>query len=127
MDRAMSSDEQAIRELIDTWMQASKAGDTPTVLSLMTDDVVFMVPGREPFGKDAFAASSEAMKGITIDGTATVVELHVLGDWAYVRNHLEITITAAGQTPDHRAGYTLTIFRKQGGRWRLARDANLVS
>jgi uncharacterized protein (TIGR02246 family) len=42
----MSDDEGAIRELVAKWMAASQAGDTQTVLSLMTDDVVFMVPGR---------------------------------------------------------------------------------
>ena len=30
--------------------------DLATVLSLMTDDVVFMVPGQEAFGKEAFTA-----------------------------------------------------------------------
>ena len=59
-----NTDEQAIRELIDTWMRASRAGDTATVLSLMTDDVVFMTPGREPFGKEAFAAASAAMTNV---------------------------------------------------------------
>jgi uncharacterized protein (TIGR02246 family) len=124
----MTADDQAIRDLIDTWMRASKAGDTQTVLNLMTDDVVFMTAGREPFGKEAFAAASDAMKGTTIDGKATIVELQVLGDWAYVRNHLEITMTAPGRDPHRRSGYTLTILRKQpDGRWLLARDANLVS
>jgi len=47
----MSPDERAIRDLVDTWMTASREGDTATVLSLMSDDVIFMVPGREPFGK----------------------------------------------------------------------------
>ena len=54
----MTDDERAIRDLVDAWMAASKAGDVAKVLSLMTDDVVFMVPGREPFGKEAFAAAS---------------------------------------------------------------------
>jgi uncharacterized protein (TIGR02246 family) len=31
-------DERAIRELVQTWMTATKAGDIQTVLSLMTDD-----------------------------------------------------------------------------------------
>jgi uncharacterized protein (TIGR02246 family) len=53
----MTDDERAIRELVDTWMAASKAGDS--VLSLMADDVIFMVTGREPFGKEEFAAASE--------------------------------------------------------------------
>ena len=38
----MSPDERAIRDLVDTWMKASQAGDTATVLSLMADD------GRAP-------------------------------------------------------------------------------
>jgi uncharacterized protein (TIGR02246 family) len=122
------NDEQAIRDLIDTWMRASRAGDTKTVLGLMTNDVVFMVPGREPFGKEAFAATADAMKGVAIDGTATIVELQVLGDWAYVRNHIAITLTPPNAEPQRRAGYTLTILRKQpDGRWLLARDANLVT
>ncbi len=41
----MTADEQALRELIATWMRASMAGDTDTVLSLMADDAVFMVTG----------------------------------------------------------------------------------
>ncbi len=56
----MSDDERAIRDLIAAWMSATQAGDAETVLGLMTDDVVFMVPGREPFGKEAFAAASQS-------------------------------------------------------------------
>jgi len=119
----MSPDERAIRELVDTWMKASRAGDTETVLSLMSDDVIFMVPGREPFGKQAFAANSRSMDGVRLEGSADIRELKVLGDWAYLRNFIEITIT-----PVRRSGFTLTILRKEpDGRWLLARDANLVT
>jgi uncharacterized protein (TIGR02246 family) len=52
----MERDEQAIRNLVSTWLSASKAGDTQKVLSLMADDVVFLVCGRPPMrGKPAFA------------------------------------------------------------------------
>jgi hypothetical protein len=34
----MTDDERAIRELVDTWLAASKADDLATVLSLMTDE-----------------------------------------------------------------------------------------
>ena len=91
----MTPDERAIRELVDTWMKASRAGDTETVLSLMSDDVIFMVPGREPFGKQAFAANSRSMDGVRLEGSADIRELKVLGDWAYLRNFIEITITPA--------------------------------
>ena len=65
----MPEDERAIRELIDAWMAASRAGDTQAVLALMADDVVFMVPGREPFGKAEFAAMSQSMSGARVDAT----------------------------------------------------------
>jgi uncharacterized protein (TIGR02246 family) len=121
-----SDDETAIRKLVDTWLAASKAGDIATVLSLMSDDVVFMVPGREPFGKQAFAAASDAMKKVRIEGKSDIRELRVLGDWAYIRNYIEITMTPQNGQPMKRSGYTLTILRKESGQWRLARDANLV-
>jgi len=124
----MTDDERAIRELVATWMTASEAGNIDTVLGLMTDDVVFMVPGREPFGKEAFAAASRSMTGVRMQGSSDIRELVVLDDIAYLRNHITLTITPPGGAPMRRAGYTLTILRKgQDGRWRLARDANLLS
>jgi uncharacterized protein (TIGR02246 family) len=124
----MTDDERAIREVIATWMRASAAGDVATVLSLMTDDVVFLVPGQEPFGKEAFAAASSGMKGAALEGKSDIREIVMLGNWAYVRSHLEIAMTPAGGTTVRRKGYTLSIFRKGGdGRWRLARDANLLT
>jgi uncharacterized protein (TIGR02246 family) len=128
-DHTMTDDERAIRVLIDTWFSASQAGDLPTVLSLMTDDVVFMVPGREPFGKEAFEATSEEMGNVWIEGTSDVREIQVLGDWAYLRNYIKLTMTPAdGGRPVRRSGYTLTLLRKESdGRWRLARDANLLT
>jgi uncharacterized protein (TIGR02246 family) len=124
----MTDDERAIRDLVTAWMAASKAGDVATVLSLMSDDVVFMVPGREPFGKAAFAAASEGMKGVAIEGTSDIVELEILGDRAWMRNRLRIIVTPPNGQPMVRSGYTLTILRKNpDGRWVIARDANLLA
>ena len=124
----MTEDERAIREFVETWMAASRAGDLATVLELMSDDVIFMTPGAEPFGKEAFRAASEAMRDTRIDGSAEIRELRLLGDWAWLRNHIDMTVTLAAGEPIRRAGYTLTILRKNSdGRWRLFRDANLVT
>ena len=122
----MSADEQAIRKLIDDWMAASARGDLTQVLSMMSDDVVFMTPGREPFGKQEFAAQSEGMKDLKIEGVAKPVEIKVLGDWAYLRNRLEVKITPPHGDQVKRAGYTLTILRREAGRWVITRDANLM-
>ena len=124
----MTDDETAIRELVNEWMDASKSGDLATVLGLMTDDAIFMTPGREPFGKEEFKANAESMRGIEMDGRADIREMQVLGNWAWIRNHIEIEIGEPGATRAKRSGYTLTILKKgEDGRWRLFRDANLVS
>ena len=124
----MMDDERAIREVVDSWFAATRSGDLATVLGLMTDDVIFMVPGREPFGKEAFASMSKGMKDVRIEGKTDIRELRVLGDWAYLRNHITMTVTPAGGPSVRRSGYTLTILRKEpDGRWRLARDANLLT
>ena len=123
----MNEDERSIRTLVATWMTATQRGDLQTVLSLMADDVIFMVPGQQPFGKEAFAAASRSMKSARFEGRSDIEELKVLGNWAYVRNHIDLTITPEQGAPMHRAGYTLTVLRKEAdGRWVLARDANLV-
>jgi len=123
----MTEDEAAIRQVVETWMTASRKGDLKTVLGLMTDDVIFMTPGKEPFGKEAFAAASKGMGETKIDGVSEIVELKLLGDWAYIRNRIEMTATPPGGEPMQRSGYTLTLLKKEAdGRWRLARDANLL-
>jgi uncharacterized protein (TIGR02246 family) len=124
----MTEDERAITALIDTWMEASKRGDLEKIMSLMADDVVFMVPGREPFGKTEFAQMSHGMKDVRVEGEAEIVELKVLGDWAWLRNRLRIAVTPPKAPTARRSGYTLTILRKnETGRWVLLRDANLLA
>lgn len=124
----MTHDERAIREVVKAWSTASKRGDTATILGLMTEDVIFMVPGREPFGKEAFAATSKTMDNVKIDGTSEIAELQILGDWAFIRNHIDLIATPPDGKTVHRSGYTLTLLRKEAdGKWRLARDANLLT
>src|SRR5262245_48757802 len=127
----MSSDADQIRRLMATWHSASKAGDVDTVLSLMTDDVVFLVPGRAPMRKAEFAAASRAPAGKSmpkIDGSSEMQEIQVAGDWAFMWTKLSVTVTPSdGGEPIERAGHTLTVLRKINGQWLLARDANLLA
>ncbi len=124
-------DEQAIRTLVATWLEASAAGDLPRVLELMADDVVFLAPGRPPMrGRDGFAAASRAMEGKTrFEGTADIQEVRVFGDWAYCWNHLSVTAhPVGGGEPAHVSGPTLSILHRQAdGRWVIFRDANMIA
>jgi uncharacterized protein (TIGR02246 family) len=125
----MQNDEDQIREVVSTWMDASRAGDIDTVLSLMTDDVVFLLPGRSPMRKEEFASISKAQtdNAAKIDGKSDIQEIKVSGDWAFIWTRLKITVTPPEGDPIERAGNTLTIFNKIDGRWLLARDANLLT
>jgi len=71
----MTDDERAIRNVVDTWLAASRSGDLATVLSLMTDDVLFLTPGQAPFGKEAFAKMSDGMKDVRVEGTSDIQKI----------------------------------------------------
>ena len=124
------NDEQQIRDLVATWMAATKVGDVATVLSLMTDDVVFLVPGQPPFGKEKFAATMKPAPGKAapqIDGRSEIQEIRIAGDWAFMWTRLRVEMTPPGGKPVKRAGHTLTVLHKSAGKWRLARDANMLT
>jgi len=126
----MQNDEQAIRDLVTKWNEATAKSDVETVMDLIADDAVFQVAGRAPFGKDAFAEGFRAgLEQVRIEARSEIEELQVTGDFAYLRNHLWVTITPrGGGVPLERTGYTLTILRKQAdGSWLLSRDANLIT
>jgi uncharacterized protein (TIGR02246 family) len=127
----MQSDEQQIRQLVTTWMSATKAGDVGSILSLMADDVVFLVPGRPPMRKDEFASMARAQSSQAapaIDGNSEIQEIKIIGDWAFMWTKLAVVITPRdGSQPMERAGHTLSILKKEQGKWVLARDANLLA
>lgn len=126
----MKNDEESIRDLVATWMRASASGDLAKIATLMADDVVFLTPGREPFGRKEFEATFESMQEqIRMEPVGEIQEIVVSGALAYCRSRLKVTITSlsSGERRE-RSGYTLTVLRKTArGDWVIARDANLMS
>lgn len=127
----MTNDEQEIRQLVQTWMAATKSGDIDTVLSLMAADVVFLAPGRPPMmGKESFAAAARpqaSLSGPRFDGKSEIQEIKILGEWAFMWTRLTVVATPPAGNAITRAGHTLSILRKENGRWVLARDANMLT
>lgn len=127
----MQSDEREIRQLVETWMTATKTGDIETVLSLMAEDVVFLLPGQPPMvGKSAFTAAAvqSDQEPPQFDGTSEIQEIKVLGEWAFMWAKLSVVVTPPEGAPSMaRAGHTLSILKKQNGKWVLARDANMLT
>ena len=125
----MANEEQAIRDLVATWLRATAAGDLAQVLKLIADDVVFLTPGLEPFGRKEFEAGFKGMQSqVRIEPQSEIQEIRVTGDMAYCWNKLTINITPLrGGDPKQRKGYSLSVLRKKpDGNWVIARDANLV-
>ena len=120
-------DNAAIRELMAQWRRLSSEGDVEGLLALLTDDVVFLTPNNPPMDKRKF---EEGFRGFaakaSIDAQQEVKELRVSGDLAYSWSHLRVTFTPQGGKPIVNEGHVLTVLRKEGGRWRIARDANLM-
>ena len=127
----MTTDEQAIRDLIDAWARATAAKDVDAVLRLMTDDAVFLGAGRPPMrGKAAFAEGMRAWMGAVSMRSATQVqEILVDGDIATCWAQLEVGATPLdGSAPSVLRGDVLSVYRREpDGAWRLARDANLLA
>lgn len=127
----MQDDEHEIRQLVSTWMAASEAGDVDKVLSLMTDDVVFLASGQVVMRKGDFAAAAQTQSGQGaphFEGSSDIQEIKILGDWAFMRTKLIVVVTPPGGAQSiTRAGHTLTILTKQSGKWLIARDANLLA
>jgi len=124
---ANQSDEQAIRQMVHTWLAASKDGDVETMLNLMADDVLFITRGREPFGKETFASASEQMNDVEMDADIDIREIEVFGNWAWMRSFLRLNLTKGGKSKKH-SGHILTILNKRpDGQWIIKRDANFVA
>ncbi|MDB5773126.1 MAG: SgcJ/EcaC family oxidoreductase [Burkholderia sp.] len=127
----MTDDEKEIRNLVARWHSATAEGDVETVLGLMAEDVVFLVPGQAPMrGRSTF---ERGLRGLLtthrIESTGDVQEVRVSGDLAYCWTVLNVRVVPlAGGDPDSRSGSALTILRKQAnGAWVAVRDANLLA
>src|SRR5262249_45739954 len=122
----MGSDERAIREVHSAWIDAVNAGDLARLLTMMADDVVFLHPGRAPFGRDGFTAGfSAGHQQSRIRCISELEEVVVAGDVAYTlcKDSVSATPRAGGETMEF-AGHRITIYRKKpDGCWLLARDA----
>jgi uncharacterized protein (TIGR02246 family) len=125
----MNSDEQAIRKLMQDWHRLTREGNLEALITLMTDDAMFLTCGNPPMTRRDFAAAFRDFAGkVRIESSQDVKELHVSGDLAYAWSKVSVAMTATeGGARMERAGHVLSIFRKDAaGRWQLARDANLM-
>jgi uncharacterized protein (TIGR02246 family) len=125
-DANITKDDAAIREVMEAYNAALNGGKTSAVLSLYTDDGVFMPPySQSAVGIDAVRKAYDAVfDELKFHVKFNIAELVVMAPtWAYVRTN------SAGTTDHHSTGKTtaeanqeLFIFKKgDDGKWRIAR------
>ena len=124
-------DEVEIRATVESWHQATRAGDVARVLALMDEEAVFLRAGAPPIrGRAAFGRDLRALlQTHEIVSSGQVQEVQVSGDLGYCWTDLSVKVTPLeGGEPTVRTGPALSIFRRQADRiWLLVRDANMLA
>ncbi len=120
------ADVEAINEVLEQEVAAVSAGDVEAFVALFTDDAVLMAPGEPAvIGKAALRSwAQDLVDQFTIEYTASSEEIVLLGDWAFQRASITLTLTPkAGGDPIGEGAKGIHIFQRQpDGSWKIARD-----
>ncbi len=120
------ADRASIETVLSTYETALNTANTDTVMTLYTDDGVFMPQNSTPIvGAEAVRAAYDGVfQAIKLDISFTIDEvIQVAPKWAFARTRSEgvVTVNATGdKVPE--ANQELFVFQKQeDGNWRIAR------
>ena len=126
----MKSQEDEVRAVHVAWIEAVNAGELARLLTLMSDDAVFLAPGREPVGRARFAVDfAAAHEKLRIRCVSELREVVVAGTIAHAwsRDVVSVAPREGGESTE-LAGSRLTVYRREAdGRWLLARDAHTLT
>ena len=132
MTRATHNEREAIETLNKDWLAAEAQKDIAKLLTLVTDDVVFL-PINWPavVGKQAVEAMYRIFfdRFSVVEHTTSVSEVRVCDDWAFVWGSEKLILTpkAAGASVELN-GYGMSILQRDAqGVWRFARGINNLS
>lgn len=119
----------AIRELHEKDIGASKARDFDTLLSLWTEDGVLLEPGKKPLiGIDAIKAYMDRQKEVSRTYAIKKYEhrweeIKVIGDWAFEWGYFDAEgeVTGTGELIAQRGKLLRLLQKQKDGSWKVAR------
>lgn len=122
---AAGTEQKSIHALLTMYEQVLNASDVDGVLSLYSDDGVFMAQHKpSAVGASAIRSAYKAVfKAIDLDITFDIIEIAVVADdWAFARTNSN-GITTINATGDKIAegNQELFVLNKRGNEWKIAR------
>jgi uncharacterized protein (TIGR02246 family) len=122
---AQSQDERDIRSLVQQWVKLVAAKDADAVAELYTPDGAIMPPNAPlAAGQKAIAATWRSMMqapGFQLTFVPTRIEVSKGGDMAMDRGTYRLVTQATTGAVEDRGKYVV-VWRKVGGRWKVAAD-----
>jgi uncharacterized protein (TIGR02246 family) len=119
---ALAQDKSAIEKLNDAWTAAFNKGDSAAVAAMYTEDAYVLPPGTEMVkghaAIEAFWRQAAQQMG---DAKLTTLDVLPLGR-AAAREIGTVTLKTKSQPPQEIVGKYAVVWRKVGGKWKLATD-----
>jgi uncharacterized protein (TIGR02246 family) len=124
----MTNETHAIRDLLAAWAEAMKAQDIARLLTLVTEDIVFLPPNHPPVrGKQAVRVMFESFfpQFASVEQTTTQEEIEISGDLAFIWGSESLVLAPkSGGAPVRLAGHGMSILRRENGAWKFASGIN---
>jgi len=121
----LAEDIVAIRTIFENYQNTLNDGDVAGFASLHTEDAIRMPPNSPALvGKEAIRSESQDFADqVVLTLTNEVVEVEVIGDWAFIRGAWRASVTPKeGGQATERSGKWLSIaVRQPDGSWKLHR------
>ena len=119
------ADEQAIRGIVDTWVQLIKAKDAAAIAALYSEDGAVMPPNA-PIGKGRNAiqqtwASMMQTPGFDLAIVPDQIIVSSSGDMALDRGTYRLAVAPDGKAQTDTGKYVV-VWRKIGNEWKAAAD-----
>lgn len=104
----------------------ASTGDLEKRMSFFADDAIRLGPGQGALiGKAAIkarAAELKALPGFTVESQTKSAEVAASGDLGYTFGAGKVSVQSGGQVVTV-PGHSLTIWKKQGGAWKVVAEA----
>ena len=119
-----SPDVRAIVQIARDFSTLVAEGNLERVVGYYSPDVVYMSPGvPDAIGRDAVAKNWQALlSSYSVRVKVRVVEVKILGDYAYDRASFTLTVTPkSGGKKQQTGGRVFEVLHKEQGKWKSLR------